>query len=316
MKNILITGATGSIGSKLYEELHRYKGKIVSNHPERIVIGASRKLDESCRIFKCDLLKKEDIKELFRFCHFDYIFHLAANPIVDISKTGIGEIYDSNVKTTLNLLEGIPVGKCPHFIFSSSTTVYSQDALNDDLNPANEKMAPIPNSIYGASKIASEALIGAFGNMGRIKPLILRYCAVVGSKFTHGALPDLCRKYKNDKIVRILGNKPGSQKPFIHVNDAIFATLNLAFLGKTGIYNIVNEDTISVQEIVDIISSKLGKKEEIWMGDWVGDNLKVNVSNKKYLDGFNRFARIQYSSREAIEKVIGEILNDNNKGAR
>jgi len=288
--NILVTGGTGFIGGAILETLKEKEG-IEYNFS---VFAPSRK--------EVDLTNKEAVKELFK-TEFSHIFHYAANPLTDINKTTLDSIYQSNVQSTLNLLDSIPKDQKPRFIFASSVTVYSDKDLAFG---AVEAHPPYPSSIYGATKLACEAVIGAFGQMGKISPLIIRYCAICGPSASHGVLKDLCRKYKEDEIVEVIGQSPGTSKCFVHIDDAITATFKLAFSKHEGIYNVGNLDTLSVEEILSIIRTKLGKKEEKWSGaTWVGDNKSVRVDNLKTWTRIRWFPR---KTREAVELAISEIL--------
>ena len=103
-------------------------------------------------------------------------------------------------------------------IFASTSAVYGMAKTT----PTAEDNGPLfPISLYGASKLACEALISSFSHNYDIQAWIFRFGNVIGRNSTHGAAYDFVTKLKNDPTqLTILGN--GKQaKPYIYVDDLI-----------------------------------------------------------------------------------------------
>ncbi len=163
-----------------------------------------------------DLLCLEKIQTYFEW--IDLVIHLAANS--DISKGA--EITDIDLKiwtiVTYNVLECMRIHKLKQIIFASSSAVYGIAKKV----PTWEDDGPLfPISLYGASKLACEALLSSFGHNYGIQWWIFRFGNVIGRNSTHGAAYDFVNKLKKDPAqLLILGN--GKQaKPYIYVDDLI-----------------------------------------------------------------------------------------------
>jgi nucleoside-diphosphate-sugar epimerase len=244
---------------------------------------------------KADVLdRQQDLVHLVHIGDYDAIIHLAANPLVKTDD--IDSLYSSNVKMTLDILQNRK--KDSHLIFASSATVYG-DGFN-----STEKSPTIPSSPYGFSKLASEALIQMYGG----NYTILRFCANVGRYSTHGVLHDLTQKYKNNSVLDVIGSPPGSMKPFIHVSDTVNCIGHVLVNSLYGVYNIGNDEPITVQQIVDEIESFYGQGKLVnWLGEsanWKGDNKFVSVNNTKIKE--TGFKYTYPTSIEALRAAIRE----------
>jgi len=108
--------------------------------------------------------------------------------------------YKQNVSATYNLLETArKAGNVKTIIFTSSSTIYGEDSKI----PTPEDYAPLkPISIYGASKLASEALISAYAYTYGFKATIYRLANIVGPRNKHGVIHDFIQKLrKNPKQI-------------------------------------------------------------------------------------------------------------------
>jgi len=156
------------------------------------------------------------------------------------------------------------IGKIPYLVFVSSSTVYGDAAKI----PTPEDYAPLePISIYGASKLACEAIISGYAHTFKIRSLVLRYANIIGSRLRHGVIYDFIMKLKKDPTrLEILGD--GTQrKSYLHVSDTIEATMHLFNVFRESgklfdVYNIGDEDRITVKKIAEIVLEGLGLEPE------------------------------------------------------
>lgn len=311
---VFVTGGAGFIGSHLVD-------KLCENHVDVVVFDnlAAGKIENlekrlSSPNFKFvlgDLLFYEKIPESLVGC--ETIFHLAANPEVRISSTDPKVHYEQNVLATFNLLEAIrKVGDVKTFIFASSSAVYG-DA---EEIPTPEDYSPLkPISVYGASKLASEALITSYAYTYGFKALIYRLANIVGSRARHGVIYDFIRKLReNPKKLEILGD--GTQtKSYLHVEDCVNAMLMGININreKVEIYNVGSEDQVTVKEIADIVCEKMGLNGVQYMftggidggRGWKGDVKFMFLSINKLKElGW----KPKLNSRQSVERAAEEIL--------
>ena len=222
-RTYLVTGGAGFIGSHLIDVLLadsatkeiRVLDNFSSGRREHL---ARHKNDPRLKIFKLDLLDFK--KALPHFKRVDRVFHLAANPDarwgIDNTKLDL----EQETIVTYHVLEAMRRHGVPQIVLSSSGTVYGDmgtTVTRENLGPA------LPISLYGAGKVASEALISAFCATFGLRGVILRFGNIVGDRTTHGAIYDFIRQLaKNSARLKVLGNGRQS-KPYIYVRDIVDA---------------------------------------------------------------------------------------------
>lgn len=230
-----------------------------------------------------DLLNLKNIQPYFE--GVDLVIHLAANS--DISKGANITDIDLKIGTiaTYNVLECMRLHKLKQIIFASTSAVYG---IAKKVPTAEDDGPLFPISLYGASKLACEALISSFGHNYDIQAWIFRFGNVIGRNSTHGAAYDFVHKFKNDPTqLTILGN--GKQaKPYIYIDDLIDGILfgyehakeelnyfNLCPQGKTSV-------TLIAESIIKHIWLKDVQLNYTWWEQWRrGDVPQVELDNNK-----------------------------------
>jgi len=264
----LVTGGTGFIGSHLVD-------RMIEREDEVIVYDNLSKtnphINPKSEFVKGDLLDLGLLKDKMKGVEF--VFHFAAN--ADIARGMIETDLDlkNNVIGTYNVLEAMRINNVKKILFASSSTVYGETKIMP--TPESHPLQPI--SLYGASKVAGEALIRAFSDMFDMQAWILRFGNIVGSRHTRGVTHDFIKKLKMNKDkLEVLGD--GNQtKSYLLVDELIDAMLLATEKSrdKINIYNIGNDTTITVKEIANIVSRVLGLNPTIKYGDkdrgWIGD---------------------------------------------
>jgi len=220
--------------------------------------------------------------------------------------------FDNNIVATYNLLEEMRENGVTKIAFTSSSTVYGEASVI----PTPENYGPlIPISIYGASKLASEALIASYCHTFDMDAIIYRFANVVGPRSTHGVIYDFINKLKaNPEQLEILGD--GTQKKsYLYIDDCIEAML-FGFdrmKEKVEIYNIGSEDWTDVRTIADIVSSEMGLRPEYkftggldgrgWKGDVKFMRLDISKLKEK---GWNP----RHTSNDAIRMTARWLIKE------
>jgi UDP-glucose 4-epimerase len=309
---VLVTGAHGFLGQHLVQAL--FDAGIPN------VVTINRNLHEPNWKYSTDQQLSAFIGNLTdsQFVHravafggdIQVIFHLAANPIVKLDEGDQSQITKDNILATHNLLAAAPKG-CK-FVFASSATVYGS-SLNTGGAFVSEITPTRPNSVYGATKLAAEALVNAYTALGRVKGVNLRLVANVGSGATHGLMKDIIAKLHSDAPgLELLGDAPGSTKPFLHVKDTCDAFIRAAFDPRWCSQEVVNispTTVLTVEEFANIVMDETGIHKPIkWLGEganWKGDNRLVKLSaDRATWNGWH-----PRSSEAAVRQAVKDILS-------
>jgi len=307
----LVTGGAGFIGSHLIDALlsKGYEVSCIDNFSSGKREFIEHNL-ERIELYEGDLLRQQDISKAIDGC--DVVFHLAANPDVRIGAINTRTHLDNGILATYNLLEEMRRKDINKIVFTSSSTVYGEASVI----PTPENYGPlIPISLYGAAKLAAEALISSYCHTFDMEAIIYRFANVVGPRSTHGVIYDFIKKLrKNPQELEILGD--GKQrKSYLYVDDCIDAMLfgMEKAKEKVEIFNIGSEDWVEVKEIADIVSEEMGLKPEyrftggIDGRGWKGDVkfMRLDISKLK-----NMGWKPKYSSREAIRLTAKWLIEE------
>lgn len=245
----LVTGGGGFIGRYVVRRLRR-AGAIVRimELPGRGNVVAG---DLGIEIVRGNLTLPDDCTHA---CEgIDGVFHmgvLALNP----SGADPRLCVDVNVNGTFNILEAARDAGVKRFVFSSASSVYGDTlAVMDEAHPLNSR------HIYGASKIAGEAFVRAFGGMFGLPWAALRYMNVYGPNAGFGLVDSVLKRIASGQAPQINGD--GSQSfDFVYVDDVAGATVRAmeadvtdeAFNVGSGEEKTVKDVTLALLELTGV----------------------------------------------------------------
>ncbi len=254
---ILVTGGAGFIGSHLVDSLIKKGNSIIIF--DNLSSGKIRFIEKHFEnpdftLIKGDLLDHEAIE---RACKdIDLVCHVAANPDVKLGASDTKIHFDQNILATYNLLEAMRKNSIKKLAFTSTSTIYGEASIM----PTPESYGPlIPISLYGASKLACEALITSYSHTFDMQAWIFRFANIVGPRSTHGITVDFIRKLREDPTqLEILGDGK-QEKSYLHVSECVDAILFAIEKSKedVNIFNIGSEDTISATGIGRVIVEEM-----------------------------------------------------------
>jgi len=210
----------------------------------------------------------------------------------------------------LNVLEAMIKNGVKMIAFASTSTVFgtpSEIPTPEDYGPC------LPESLYGASKLACEGFVSAYAYLFGVKAWIFRFANITGSPATHGIIFDFHNKVrKNPKELEVLGD--GNQTKSYVTNRMLVDAMEIAIRKtinqkqKIFLYNIGNEDKISVKNITKIFlkENKLTSKVRYTGGKigWKGDvaMMRLDISKIKRLGW-----KPNKTSRECIVETVRQI---------
>lgn len=312
-RSVLVTGGAGCIGSDLATTLVERGDEVIvfdnlsSGRREHIEPLLAR---SNFRFVEGDMLDRAALGNVVREC--DMVWHLAANPDVKYSP---GDPTDrdlqQNTLATYYLLEAMREHDVRRLAFSSTSAVYG---VCERL-PINEEQAPRPISLYGASKLACEALIGAFQNLFDMQVWMFRFANIVGPKVRsrgRTVIGDFLHRLRQDPSkLLILGN--GRQaKSYLLSEECVAGMMTCVDRaeGKLNVFNLGSRDWLTVNRIADLVVEALGLTNVQYEytgteGGWPGDvpRFLLDVSAVEKLGWQPR-----HSSEEAVRQAIASAL--------
>ena len=319
-KRIFITGHTGFKGSWLLYLLDSAGAKVT---------GYSLKAQTTPSLFKClnfsknfksvigDIRDKEDFSKAFNECKPEFVFHLAAQPLVIDSYKNPKETFDTNFTGTLNLLE-ILKDYCEKVqaVFITTDKVYENLELGIPFVETDKLGGKDP---YSASKAASEILINSYFNSFFIDSDISIATARAGNVIGGGdwsenrLIPDIIKANIANKPLFI--RCPKAIRPWQHVLDPLFGYLKLGiglhtdpkyFVGSWNFGPHI-QDTKSVKDIIGI-----GKKTNI-VGDVIFEKSPLNEAQFLMLNTTKAKEKLGiksvWTSEEAVIKTFDWYKN-------
>jgi len=251
MKNCLITGAAGFIGSYLAAYLAE-EGMCVTgtvHHNSRPLVH----LSESVELISCDLNDRCQVEQIMQKVTPDFVFHLAAQSNIPRSWKEPGETLQANVLGTVHLLEAVrSANPKAAVIIAGSSAEYG--SIRPEELPIKESQPFRPSSPYGASKVAQEMLGYAY-----FRSYGLRVTSVRPFYISGPAKSDACNEFARQIVKIERGQQDGLKvgnleavRDLVDVRDAARALLFVAEKGEPGMaYNLCSGQRHSMREFLD-----------------------------------------------------------------
>ncbi|HUC38893.1 MAG TPA: NAD-dependent epimerase/dehydratase family protein [Candidatus Acidoferrum sp.] len=219
---ILVTGASGHLGTRLVDELERRHEEV------RVLLRGESHMPKGVEVVRGDIRDEEAVKKAARGA--ETIFHLAA--VVDYHPAPRKEIYGVNVLGTMNLLKH---SEAERFVYQSSTAVYGRRHAN----PANELTRYRPYSFYGETKVMAERLV--------IKEdgIVVRSPVIYGPGFNEGFYFMMAQIQRGK--MPIIGDGT-NQMQWIYVDDLVNGLILAREKGKGGQAYLLAGSEVKTQE--------------------------------------------------------------------
>jgi nucleoside-diphosphate-sugar epimerase len=247
-KKVVVTGATGFVGSNLTAELVN-RGAKVSILSRRDVSKSPILKDIRLNAYKCDLLDLSRLKDYLREISPGIVYHLGA--VVDLSRSfeTAQKCVKANIQGTLNMLNACEDLDLRSFILASTCDVYKSGSI-----PFREDSEIEPTSPYAISKVASEQLcMFAHENYG-IPAVILRLSTVYGpNQKPERLIPYTIISCLKGKGLSFTSGEQTRDLTYVRdiANGIVRASLEKKAVGE--IINLGNDKEYKIREIVERI---------------------------------------------------------------
>lgn len=269
---ILVTGAAGLLGNAVRRFLEQ-AGRPV------IPIDVVGQTDEGLPLVCCGITEIHRLHAVVRDQKLGGIIHCGAFSGPMVAKDNPPAMVDVNIVGTANILELARILGNVRVVYCSSTSAYGP--TEGDL--VLEDIALAPTTVYGASKAASEHLVGAYAQQFGVDGVNLRLCWIYGPRRTTDCIVRQMVSDALDGKVTSLAFGADFPRQFIYVDDAakaIVAALDSPALPRRT-YNITGGTHLNFSEIADTIRSILpGAQIEIGLGPDPVDDRQAKFSNE------------------------------------
>lgn len=296
MKNVLITGGAGFIGSHVTDLLieNGYSVIVVDN----LSSGFDANLNPKSKFYNVDITSPE-LEKVFKENSIDYVFHFAAQASVSFSTKKPVEDANENIIGTINVLKFAKKSGVKKFIVSSTAAVYGVP----EYLPVDEKHPTTCLSFYGLSKLTMEKYVELFG----IDYIIFRFANVYGPRQSAhgeaGVVAIFADKMKNNEDI-IVDDDGEQTRDFVYVADVAKVCLKAIESDiKNEIINVSTSKAISVNKLFSSMATKFNYKKTAKYGPQrVGDIKHSILDNKKCSKSFG------FIPQTSIEDGLAKLL--------
>jgi len=280
-RQVFVTGAAGFVGSNLAEALLSAGAHVVGW--DNFSTGRRQFVESALRsprymLVEGDNLDRAALTGAMRGC--DFVFHLAANADVRFGLEHPSKDFEQNTLATFNVLEAMRANGIRGLAFSSTGSIYGEATV---IPTSETYQLPIQTSLYGASKLAGEAMIQAYCEGFEFKACIFRFVSILGPRYTHGHVFDFYRQLQtHPDHLHVLGD--GSQrKSYLYIEDCVRAILHSVRNGfaessphGVAVFNLGTDEYCAVRDSIGWICERMGLSPTvIYSGGnkgWTGDN--------------------------------------------
>jgi len=298
-KKILITGATGQIGSFLIERLVKENAEIFAVGRSKNELREIQPFVESQKIkfLECDITNEKSIKKNSKFLNdIDFFVHLSSGYRFDLSNsmTSNHHTIEHDLKGTIKILKEFK--NLEGIIFASSISIYGKP----EYLPVDEDCSVNPNHFYGVGKFGAEKILQSFASKNKIPLTILRIAAVVGERNRSNQIIPICvnKALKNETI----NVNEKSSRDYIHIFDLIEFLIRAIKKNKNHILNIGSGEKISAEKIIKKIIELSNSKSNI-------THSKISIGYEVVCDISKAIKNLDYKPKYSIERGILDEIN-------
>lgn len=292
MTTVCVTGAAGFVGSALVSDLRAAGFPTIGlDVADRVNRLEAREAPIAVDLAQVDLAARSAIDHLRPA---DVIVHLAALAHVDYSMFRPHEVLDTNIATTVRVLEAARLSGA-RVVIASSVEVYSGDYGR----PFDETDRTAPQSPYGASKVAGEALARSYGDSFGVDVTVLRFTNLYGPwQAPDRVIPRVLRQ--RDLGYRSTATR-GRVRDFLHIDDAVCAIRHAVSGDLTGrVLNVSTGSGVSIEDLVKALRDDDALAVEIVPTD-KGRELDLVASPARLMDATG------WTPKHRLMDDIGEL---------
>lgn len=312
MKNILITGGAGFIGSHLVDRLLAegvWRVTVVDDFNNFYDPSIKREnvrahlRNSAYELHEVDIRDRLKLKEVAAGKRFDCLVHLAARAGVRPSLTQPMLYSETNINGTLNLLELAREHNIKQFVFGSSSSVYG---ANTRVPFSEDDPVLHPISPYAATKAAGELLCHTYSHLHGVRCLCLRFFTVYGARQRPDlAIHKFARLISAGNPIPVFGDGT-TRRDYTYIDD-IIAGVRAAIDYAESDYEVINlgeSSTVELRELISLLEKELDQhavidRQPLQPGDV--PQTFADITKAKRLLGYNPQTQIEMGIHHFIE---------------
>lgn len=256
-QTVLVTGATGFVGSHLVRRLVNEKCNVHCILRPRSSLHRIKDQLTHITIHHGDLLDEKSLKKIVEQIQPTFIFHLATVGIYGGVESDPQVVFDTNTKGTINL-----VNACTDIPYACFVNTGSSSEYGKKTKPMSEDDVCFPESVYAISKLAATLYCKSYAQLHKKRLVTLRLFSPYGKDDS----PRRLIPYVLTHSLVQLGNKH-AVRDYIYIEDVVDAYIacmrRYQFLSSE-IINIGSGKERSVEEVVSTILSLVQNKKVMW----------------------------------------------------
>jgi dTDP-glucose 4,6-dehydratase len=317
MKNLLITGGCGFIGSNyinyIFEKYHDFN---IINIDAMYYCASENNIDEKIKnserykLIKGNLCSYDLVYHIINNYKIEYIIHFAAQSHVQNSFEDALQYTQDNIVGTHNLLEAVrKYGKIKKFIHVSTDEVYGESMIEKNENKKTEESILCPTNPYAATKASAELIAQSYYYSFNMPIIITRGNNVYGpNQYPEKIIPKFIKLLKENNKVTIQGD--GSNvRAFIHVYDVVKAFDIILEKGVIGeIYNIGSDDKeeYTVRNVAEMLIKKIKNNENY--GEYIEYITDRPFNDKRYYISNQKIKNLGWNINENFDEGIDRLV--------
>lgn len=304
-KRILVSGGAGFIGSHLVKELVKRKAKVIvidiAIKPQSFF--AKEQLKKRVIYKNLDITNKNKVFEVFKTYTPDYIFHLAAEPIVAASYENPHATFMTNVMGTVNILEACRANKNTKVVI-----VASSDKAYGKTKKAYTEESPLQGDHpYDVSKSCTDLIAQSYAKTYNMPIVISRFGNVYGEGDIHKdrIIPGICASIIKKK--KLLIRSDGTYvRDYVYVNDVVdgyIFLLNNREKVRGNAYNFSSQDSLTVLELIKKVESIVQHKIPYKILNSAKNEIPYQHLNDK------KIRKLGWKNNYTLEKTMKNVLD-------
>ncbi len=318
MRNILVTGGAGFIGSNFIKYVLKNFDYNIINFDKLTYAGNLENLsdietDKRYTFIKGDICNENQVEECIKKYKVDAIVNFAAESHVDRSILGAREFIITNILGTQVLLDAVKKFSIEKFLQVSTDEVYGSLPEDQKEIKFTEKTPLDPSSPYSASKASADLLCIAYFRTHKLPVLITRCSNNYGPyQFPEKLIPLMIAKALNNEKLPVYGDGMNI-RDWLYVEDHCSAICKVLEFGKFGeIYNIGGNNEWHNIDIVRLILNKLSKSEDLilFVKDRPGHDRRYAIDSTKIKNELNWEPKHKFE--DGIDKTIKWYIENQN----